>query len=85
MGTGRFDENRVEITIEPYAMIGDDCFRILLPEDGNSDPFYQECLLIMNNDVKRQIAYIILTDYDLDYAEDLTAFINEECGWRLIR
>ena len=85
MGTGRFDEDHVEITIEPYAMIGDDCFRVLFPEDGNSCPFYKECLLIMNNGVKRQIAYIILTDYDLDDAEDLTAFINEECGWRLIR
>ena len=85
LGTGRFDEERVEITIEPYAMIGDDCFRVLWPEDGNSYWFYKECLLIMNNDAKRQIAYILFTDGDLDYAEDLTEFINYYCGWSSIR
>lgn len=85
LGTGCFDEDRVEIMIEPYAMIGDDRFRILWPEDENTFWFYNRCLLIMNNDAKKQIAYIIFYDNDLDYAEDLAAFINEYCGWRYIR
>ncbi len=85
MGTGRYDDNHAEITIEPYAAIGDDRFRVLFPEDGDSYWFYNGCRLIMTNDAKRQIAYIVFTDYDLDYAEDLTAFINEYCGWKYIR
>ena len=85
LGTGRFDEDRVEIMIEPYAIIGDDRFRILWPEDEKTFWFYKQCLLIMNNDAKKQIAYIIFYDIDLDYAEDLAAFINEYCGWRYIR
>lgn len=85
MGTGRYDDNHAEITIEPYAAIGDDRFRVLFPEDGDTFMFYKSCLLIMTNDAKRQIAYIVFTDYDLDYAEDLTAFINEYCGWKYIR
>lgn len=85
MGTGRYDENHAEITIEPYAMIGNDCFRVLFPEDGDPFMFYKGCRLIMANDVKRQIAYIVFTDQDLDYAENLTEFINEDCGWKYIR
>lgn len=85
MGTGRYDVNHAEITIEPYATIGDDRFRVLFPEDGDTFMFYKSCRMIVTNDVKRQIAYIVFTDYDLDYAEDLTAFINDYCGWKYIR
>ena len=39
----------------------------------------------MNNDAKRQIAYTVFTDDDLDYAESLTEYINYYCGWSRIR
>ncbi len=85
LGTGCFDENHVEMTIEPYAMIGDDRFRVISPEDGSFSDFYKGCLLLMNNDAKRQIGYILFYDPDLDWAEDFSEFINEYCGWKYIQ
>ena len=83
--TGCFDDDHVEITIDPYAIIRGDRFQVLFPEDGSYLPFYKECLMIMNNDDKHQIAYIVFSDFDLDMADDLAAFINEYCGWKYIQ
>ena len=83
--TGRFNDKHSKIMIDPQASIGEDRFRFVLPEDYNSEPFYKECLLIMNNDEKRQIAYIAFSDIDLDIADDLEEFLNEYCGWRYVQ
>ena len=83
--TGRFNDKHSKIVIDPQAAIGDDRFRFVLPGDYNSEPFYKECLLIMNNDEKRQIAYIAFSDSDLDIADDLEKFLNEYCGWRYVQ
>ncbi|MBR3019445.1 MAG: hypothetical protein IKH57_20600 [Clostridia bacterium] len=82
--TGRLNDGHAEIKIDPYTMIGNNFFRIVLPENGNHFPFYKECFLIMKNDVERQIAYIAFSDIDLDEAENLTEFIVEYCGWKYI-
>ena len=74
--------------IEPFVRIGDDLFRVLLPRDGErefTDDFYKGCILIVTNDVRREIGYIAFADIDLDVAEDLAVFINDECGWKHIR
>ena len=74
--------------IEPYTRIGDDFFRVLLPRDEESgiyDSFYKNCILIVTNDVRREIGYIAFSDFDLDVAEDLAVFLNDYCGWKHIR
>lgn len=74
--------------IEPYTHIGDDFFRVLLPRDEESgfyDSFYKNCILIVTNDVRREIGYIAFSDIDLDVAEDLAEFLNDYCGWKHIR
>lgn len=73
--------------IEPYAEIGNDHFRFLYPnnEDKPIREFYKRSLLVVTNDVEREIGYILFDDFDLDEAEDLTEFINEYCGWKYVR
>lgn len=74
--------------IEPFVRIGDDFFRVLLPRDGErefTDDFYKGCILIVTNDVRREIGYIAFADIDLDVAEDLAEFLNNYCGWEHIR
>lgn len=74
--------------IEPYACIGDDFFRVLLPRDGErefTDDYYKGCILIMTNDNRHEIGYIAFSDFDLDMAEDLAAFVLDNCGWKHIR
>ena len=84
LGTGRYDDAHRETTVAPYATIGEDRFRVLLPENEKEGMFYKECLLIMNNEAKRQIGYILFYDPDVDLAEDFSEFINEYCGWKYI-
>lgn len=74
--------------IEPYTHIGDDFFRVLMPRDGEREfdgAFYKFCILIVTNDVRREIGYIAFADFDLDVAEDLAEFLNDYCGWKHIR
>ena len=74
--------------IEPYTRIGDDFFRVLMPRDGEREfdgAFYKFCILIVTNDVRREIGYIAFSDFDLDMAEDLAMFLNDNCGWKHIR
>ena len=74
--------------IEPFVRIGNDFFRVLLPRDGErefTDDYYKGCILIMTNDVRREIGYIAFADMDLDMAEDLAVFLNDYCGWKHIR
>lgn len=85
MGTGSFDDDDMEIMTDPYSIIGNDRFRILVPEDGDDYPFYKECLLIMNNDVEHKIAYIVFSDFDLDMADSLEELICDYFGWAYIR
>lgn len=82
-----YGDKQVE-QIEPYTRIGDDFFRVLLPEDGNTDSssaFYKKCLLVVTNDVRHEIGYIVFEDFDLDVAGDLAEFLNDYCGWKHIR
>ena len=74
--------------IEPYTSIGDDSFRFLLPGDGDNlygDSFYKRCLLVVTNDARHEIGYVLFDDFDLDIAEDLGEFLMGFCGWRYIR
>ncbi len=73
--------------IEPHAQIGDDFFRFLCPPDGDTESweFYKRSLLMVTNDTKQEIGFILFDDIDLDVAEDLAAFLNEYCGWKCIR
>ena len=87
--SGEKDENGEPLLLEPYARIGDDEFRFLYPADGeeryNYSRFFKRCLLVVTNDVTREIGYLAFEDIDLDMAEDLTRFLNEDCGWDMIR
>jgi len=80
-------DNPEKQLIEPYAEIGNDHFRFLYPnnEDKPIREFYKRSLLVVTNDVEREIGYILFDDFDLDEAEDLTEFINEYCGWKYVR
>ena len=80
LGTGYYDDHHVEITDDPYTVIGDERFRMLVPGDGDIFYFYKGCFLIMTNDAKHQIAYIAFSDVDLDMTESLEALITEYCG-----
>ena len=74
--------------IEPYTHIGDDFFRVLMPRNGEREfdgAFYKFCILIVTNDVRREIGYIAFADFDLDVAENLAEFLNDYCGWKHIR
>ena len=84
LGTGYYDDNHVEIVDDPYTVIGDEYFRILVPEDGDTSCFYKGCFLIMTNDTKHQIAYIAFSDIDLDMTESLEALITDYCGWKYL-
>lgn len=74
--------------LEPYAVIGNDVFRFLQPEDGTTGylrEFYKNCLLVVTNDAEQEIGYLLFHDADLDVVTDLTEFLNLECGWARIR
>ncbi len=73
--------------IDPYIRIGDDTFRFLSPKDGYDSgwEFYKRSLLVVTNDTEHEIGYILFNDFELDWAENLTEFIIEECGWKYIR
>ena len=75
--------------LEPYARIGNDCFRFVLPADEDNqngwDDFYKRCLMVMTNDVEHEIGFIVFQDIDLDEAKDMAEFINDYCGWKYIR
>ncbi|MBR0200724.1 MAG: hypothetical protein IJQ42_11220 [Oscillospiraceae bacterium] len=88
MDTEYASGNKQVKQIEPFVRIGDDFFRVLLPRDEESgiyDSFYKNCILIVTNDVRREIGYIAFSDFDLDVAEDLAEFLNNYCGWKHIR
>lgn len=83
-------ENGKALTISPYAQIGGDEFRFVLPADEPSDPtitycFYHRSVMIVTNDTTKEIGCLFFKDKELDAAEDLTRFLNETCGWKLIR
>ena len=76
------------LLLEPYVRIGNDEFRFLFPWDGANaygDRFFKSCLLFVTNDETREIGFIAFDDDELDEAKDLTEFLNEYCGWKLIR
>ncbi len=88
--TGEIFLEREFAEIEPYIWIGDDFFRVVIPGDGDHDDgyrdgFYRTSFFIVINDVRHEIGYVVFQDQDMDYAEDLAEFLNEECGWRYIR
>ena len=88
--TGASVNDRDGITIEPSTMLGNDVFHFLIPADGtngidNSIYFYKYCMLIVTNDVKHEIGYLVFEDPDLDEASDLQDFLIRYCGWNVIR
>ena len=78
-------EDPAKSTIEPAFSLGNDRFRFLQPADGSRDEFYKRCVLVFTNDENHEIGYLVYDDMDLDYVEDLTEFMNEQCGWKYIR
>ena len=74
-------------TVDPYAVIGDDCFRFLLPGDDDeySLEFYKQCMMIVTNDKKHEIVYLVYQDTQSGGAGDLRTFLKDECGWTCIR
>ena len=77
-----------EHSIEPLVQVGDDSIRGLLPGDGDNlygDRYYKRCLLVVTNDVRHEIGYVLFEDVDLDVAEDLGEFLMDYCGWKQIR
>ena len=89
LDAGYVPRGQKAVQIEPYARIGDDCFRFLLPADEDDqdgwDAFYKRCLMVMTNDAEHEIGFIVFQDLDLDEAEDLAEFLNLWCGWKYIR
>ena len=83
--TGHTGDDGGDTKTSPETRIGDDCFRVLAPGDGDSLPFYKQCLLMMHNDTTHQIAYIVFSDIDLDVTDSLADLIRNECGWQYIR
>jgi hypothetical protein len=76
------------LLLEPCVRIGNDEFHFLFPWDGADkygDRFFKTCLLFVTNDETREIGFIAFDDDELDEARDLTEFLNEECGWSVIR
>lgn len=87
--TGKVEDGKA-LTISPYERLGDDEFRFVLPADEPSDPtitycFYHRSVMIVTNDTTKEIGCLFFKDKELDAAEDLTRFLNETCGWKLIR
>lgn len=83
----RYHDDPDKKLIAPYVEIEDDHFRFLYPNDAD-DPsweFYKRSILVVTNDVEREIGYILFDDFDLDYVDDLTEFINDYCGWKYVR
>ena len=83
-------ENGKALTISPYARIGGDEFRFVLPEDDPENKnihycFYHCSVMIVTNDTEKEIGYLFFKDKELDVAEDLTEFLNNYCAWKLIR
>ncbi|MBR4657837.1 MAG: hypothetical protein IKP26_01105 [Clostridia bacterium] len=79
-----FDGNDEE-KVEPYTSIGDDHFRFVKPDDNDSTEYFTQCFIVVTNDVKHEIAYIVFRDIDLDVAKNLDSFLMNYCGWKHIR
>ena len=76
------------LLLQPHARIGDDEFRFIYPGDGANEygaRYFKGCLLFATNDETHEIAFVAFDDDELDEAENLTQFLYEDCGWRLIR
>ena len=76
------------LLVEPSARIGSDLFRFIFPDDDANaygDRYFKSCLLLVTNDERCELGFIAFSDDELDEAEDLTKFLKEYCGWRIIR
>lgn len=67
---------------EPAADMGGYHFRMI---DAPEVDYPQLLGFIATNDATKEIVYMSFCDYDLDWIEDLTDFLNEDCGWEHIR
>lgn len=86
--TGEFRDGK-PVTIPPYGKLGDDEFRFIMPKDQPEDPsiryyFYHHSVMLICNDAAHEIGYLVFRDKDLDGAKDLSEFLKQDCGWRLI-
>lgn len=78
------DDDRI---CDPIAEIDGYNFRFLEDHadiDWELD-YPKRMVLIGLNDTTREIVYVSFYDFDLDYIDSLTDFINEYCGWEHIR
>lgn len=74
-------------TCAPTAELDGYEFRVLSIEGVyEGEVYYPKCLyLIATNDETREIVYLNYYCVDLDYIEDLSEFIRNDCGWKHIR
>ena len=71
--------------VEPVIRLKDDSFRFLAPEDGEDGYFVHTGVMVVTNDAKREICYVILRDPDTDIVSDLNEYLYRSCGWIFIR
>lgn len=67
---------------EPAADMGGYHFRMI---DAPEVDYPQLLGFIATNDATQEIVYMSFCDPDLDWIDDLTDFLNEDCGWEHIR
>lgn len=67
---------------EPAADMGGYNFRMI---DAPEVDYPQLLGFIATNDATQEIIYMSFCDPDLDWIDDLTDFLNEDCGWEHIR
>lgn len=71
-----------EFICQPQADIDGYLFRMI---DSPEVDYPQRLGFIATNDETCEIVWIAFTDSDLDYIDDLSAFILEYCGWEHMR
>ena len=74
-------------TCDATAQLDGYTFHVIAYEEGGSwDEYYPKSMeLIATNDETREIVYLSFYDDDLDYIQDLSEFIRNDCGWKHIR
>lgn len=74
-------------TCQPSTTLDGYVFRALSFEGeyAGQNGYPYRMTFIATNDATHEIVYLSFCDDDLDYIEDLTEFIRNDCGWKHIR
>lgn len=71
--------------IEPLIRLDGDEFRFLAPVDGEDGYFVHSGFIVVTNDEKQEICWVVLRDEDTDIVSDLPEYLYRSCGWIFIR